>query len=99
MAMKKPGSFMGPFTTNSIVTMKVGNLCAFNPLDWDDLPVQKVPTTDMDFKWVYQLLRTRGMGSVIPTNTKLPAPDLLPVSGPETGEEACMGGKITIPSP
>lgn len=75
------------------VKIEIGNMCAVNPLDWGDLPTHIVDDMDGDFKWLYGLLRSKGMSGVkLPTGGELPAPRLLRQGGPETGEEACMGG-------
>lgn len=87
---------LGPFAENETVALVVRNLCSVNPLDWGALPIRRVTAIDEDFKWLYRLLRTRGATTVdLPMNARLPAPVLVRTSGTETGEEACMGGKIT----
>jgi hypothetical protein len=87
---------LGPFQENEIVTLAVGNLCAHNPLDWADLLPPEVPKEDEDFKWVYYLLRTRGKPTLDIPAEGLPTPVLAEVIENETGDEACMGAKMTL---
>lgn len=89
---------LGPFPPDEVVTLAVGNLCADNPLDWNDLPPRPVPDRDEDFKWVYYLVHTRGKPTLDIPPGKLPFPRLVEVLDPETGDEACMGAKMTIPA-
>jgi hypothetical protein len=90
---------LGKFAEGEIVTLAVGNLCSINPLDWDDLPPHPVTAIDDDFKWLYQLLRTKGKPTLeLPKDVELPTPKLKNDGG-ETGDEACMGGFITTRMP
>jgi hypothetical protein len=47
--------FLGPVPGRDFVFIKVANLCAHNPLEWDDLPLREVEGEDKDFKWLYRL--------------------------------------------
>lgn len=85
---------LGPFAADEMVTIEVANLCAYNPLEWADLPTRKVVGTDEDFKWVYQLLKPRtGSYAKLLKGSALPAPRLVPL-GPRTGDDDCMGAQI-----
>lgn len=91
---------LGPFPEGEVVTLVVGNLCGHNPLEWDDLLPPPLPPKDDDFKWLYHLLRTKGKPTLEFPQGELPAPILVPQGGDdETGDEACMGGKITVSTP
>jgi hypothetical protein len=86
---------LGPFTAGETVTIHVANLCAFNPLEWDDLPKHQVMRTDEEFKWIYQLLKPRtGSYPQLLKGSTLPAPRLLQDTS-FTGDEDCMGAQIT----
>jgi hypothetical protein len=86
---------LGPFKNGEAVTIMVGNAC-HNPLAWETLKKPPVPKIDSDFKWLYQLLRTRRKPDLrFPKGLELPAP--VRVASFRTSEEACMGGKITVP--
>jgi hypothetical protein len=86
---------LGPFTANEVVTVEIANLCAFNPLEWDDLPKRQVMGTDEDFKWVYRLLQPRtGSYAKLLKGSALPAPRLVREAS-RTGDDDCMGAKIT----
>lgn len=41
------------------VLVKVANLCAINPMEWQELEIREVRVPDVDFKWLYQLLVLR----------------------------------------
>jgi hypothetical protein len=38
------------------ITLKLANLCAENPLEWEELRIRGVLLEDSDFKWMYRLL-------------------------------------------
>jgi hypothetical protein len=85
---------LGPFTDDETITVEIANLCAYNPLEWKDLPVRQVMDSDEDFKWLYRLLEPSG--STYPDVLKgapLPAPRLVH-EGSRTGDDDCMGAKI-----
>lgn len=86
---------LGPFEDGETVTVEVANLCAYNPLEWTELPMRSVVGTDEDFKWVYQLLQPRtGSYAKLLKGAPLPAPRLVR-GGLRTGDEDCIGAQIT----
>jgi len=81
------------------VRLKMSNLCAENPLEWDDLPIRQVTGPDNDFRWLYRLLTASTDPDV---ETLLQNEELLPVPlpadlGGEVGADDCMGGIKTGP--
>ena len=42
----------------SVIRLKVANLCAGDPLEWEPFPDPVAPAVDTDFKWVYNLLHS-----------------------------------------
>jgi hypothetical protein len=85
---------LGPFAAGEIVTVEIANLCAQNPLEWEDLPKRKVMGTDEDFKWVYRMLKpTTGSYASLLKGSPLPAPRLVR-DGSRTGDDDCMGATI-----
>ncbi len=81
-----------------VVYIKIANLCAHNPLEWDVFNAVEV-TQDVDFKWLYRLLESNSGDTLADRlknagNAQLPYPVITP--GPENrGNEDCMGAKIT----
>ena len=76
-----------------VVRLKIANLCADNPLEWSELGQPAVVNEDLDFKWLYQLLRIRP-GTTAPdySMTALPHPY---TSEAKQGEvQDCFGAKI-----
>jgi hypothetical protein len=41
------------------VSVKIANLCAVNPLEWDEMEQRSTDGPDNDFKWLYQLFRPK----------------------------------------
>ena len=41
---------------NGEIKLKIANLCADNPLEWNELELRTAAIEDSDFKWFYQLL-------------------------------------------
>lgn len=99
-----------PVEGEEVVHLKIANLCAVNPLEWQELELEELKaakdgkdkeTRDRDFKWLYRLLDS--------TSAPLPArlgekPDLpVPVLEPDQGAgvQGCMGAvkTTTIPKP
>jgi hypothetical protein len=39
-----------------LIDLKLANLCAENPLEWNELEIRRVILEDADFKWMYRLL-------------------------------------------
>jgi hypothetical protein len=82
-----------------VVHIKIANLCAHNPLEWDAFNPVEV-TQDVDFKWLYRLLESNSGETLADRlknagNAQLPYPVITP--GPENrGNEDCMGAKITV---
>jgi hypothetical protein len=42
------------------IGLRLSNLCANNPLEWPELPINGVSGVDRDFKWYYRLLEAPG---------------------------------------
>jgi hypothetical protein len=81
--------------TGDAIMLKIVNLCAENPLEWNDLDQRLVKGDDVDFKWLYRLLQPSGA-----TYANLLRGGQFPV--PERrGKQAfgalqdCMGGRIS----
>ena len=82
--------------------LKVANLCADNPLEWEELPDHRVEGEDADFRWTYKLLQLKaGANGVAYPPATLPAPD--PVlrqdeidADLQSSEQDCFGGKISV---
>lgn len=78
---------------NEFIRLKIANLCADNPLEWDGFEVDDIARDDEDFKWLYRLLR-------LPSGTYwdklLGSPFPIPRYVPEgsVGVENCIGGII-----
>ncbi|MFL5386032.1 MAG: hypothetical protein ACJ8GN_26250 [Longimicrobiaceae bacterium] len=72
----------------AVITLRVGNLCKVNPLDWKELPFKPTPKIDEDFKWLYRLFKP----FLVPV--QLPAP-IHVKGGDETGDDGCMGGSVS----
>jgi hypothetical protein len=79
---------VGPIADGTVITLRVGNLCKVNPLDWRELPIKPRPKIDEDFKWLYGLFNT------FPVPVQLPAP-IDVTGGNETGDDGCMGGSVS----
>jgi hypothetical protein len=72
---------------NQVLKLKVANLCAENPLEWEELKIRIITgEKDKDFKWLYRLLDT-------PAN-QFPVPVLDRTSGAAGAEQDCTGGTI-----
>ena len=82
-----------------VIAIKVANLCANNPLEWDEFPLRTVVNHDLDFKWLYRLLTPPGDPNprkayeVALANAELPFPRAM--RDQAYGDEDCMGGSIT----
>jgi len=76
------------------IKLKIANLCALNPLEWDELPENTVLRDDNDFKWVYQFLQLKpGKDPKKFPRSAVPCPS--PVKSANEGElQDCFGGAI-----
>lgn len=86
-----------PVSKDGVVPIKIANLCADNPLEWEDLDLHRVTDNDVDFKWLYHLLRpTKGrsyeelLDAGDGTLHCLPVPEQGVGGG--SGREDCFGG-------
>jgi len=80
------------------VLLKVANFCDKNPMEWLDLGLRQVDHDDVDFKWMYRLVRpVQGTYATALNGKPLPMP-LRPAKGP-AGVEDCLGAQIggTVP--
>ncbi|HEU4557277.1 MAG TPA: hypothetical protein VFS20_05485 [Longimicrobium sp.] len=83
-----------PATGSNIVRLKVANLCATNPMEWNELGLRAADTDDVDFKWLYRLLKPRsGTWASVLKGNHLPHPHLPP--NPPAGVEDCLGMQTT----
>jgi hypothetical protein len=82
-----------------VVELKVANLCADNPLEWPEFdPVGNQPDEDLDFRWLYRILKPVSGKPIkdLIGNDPLPAPRRTG-RGPR-GVENCIGGTIKVPT-
>jgi len=79
------------------ITIKVANLCADNPLEWNEFRLRNVVDRDIDFKWLYRLLKSDNATALQDRleNAELPFPREVSVQA--YGDEDCMGGSISYP--
>ena len=79
------------------ITVKVANLCADNPLEWNEFRLRNVVDRDIDFKWLYRLLKSDNATALKERleNAELPFPREVSVQA--YGDEDCMGGSISYP--
>ena len=90
-----------PATPGGTVSVKVANLCADNPLEWEELNIRKVIGPDLDFKWLYRLFEPAGttfdallkVEGVEEFKKELPVP--IPISLLSSGSDDCMPGQKT----
>jgi hypothetical protein len=80
--------------TGPAVTLKLGNLCSNNPLEWRDLETNMV-SEDRDFKWLYRLFQPpAGLTySDILMGAQFPFPATKPGTQP-FGAEDCIGVQV-----
>jgi len=73
------------------ILLKLANLCATDPLEWDSFGATHPVVPDLDFKWLYHLMQP-GQECNVPYPPKdLPHPT--PVRGPrENATQDCFGG-------
>src|SRR5215831_1236086 len=78
---------------NGMIQLKVANLCAENPLEWCELDIRSSGDEDLDFKWLYRLMKNPT--SVRPgLKGELPVPVLDQTGGVAGKEVNCTGGLI-----
>lgn len=90
-----------------VIRLKIANLCAENPLEWNEFPLRSVILEDSDFKWFYTLLdpgkdpadptKERGWSAIL-GNRALPAPRLVSQTAPQphatsSGVQDCTGSE------
>jgi hypothetical protein len=81
---------------SNAVVLKVSNLCAHNPMEWDDLEI-RTTAQDVDFKWFYKLVKpTTGDYQSLLKGFEFPFPTTLPGLGQPEGGEDCIGLKIIM---
>jgi hypothetical protein len=77
---------------SGVVKLKIANLCAENPLEWSDLKLRTITgEEDVDFKWLYSLMKNPGLVPLTPTG-ELPVPTLDLTSGVASRDGDCTGG-------
>jgi len=78
---------------NGVIQLRIANLCAENPLEWQELKIRTVGgEEDVDFKWLYRLMENPAV--VLPAaDSELPVPTLDRTGGVSGGEQDCTGGK------
>lgn len=97
-----------PVEGEEVVHLKIANLCAVNPLEWQELELEELKaaadgkdeeTRDRDFKWLYRLLDSTSAPLPVRLGEKpdLPVPVLEPDQG--AGVQGCMGGVMTMTIP
>jgi hypothetical protein len=79
----------------NMITVKISNLCAHNPLEWRDYPTRTAGGKDVDFKWLYRLLEpTSGLTyPALLNGHEFPVPEQIGEQG--FGDEDCTGGSFT----
>jgi hypothetical protein len=56
--MREMTLFPTPGST-PFIELKLANLCADNPLEWDEFAGHMIRSADVDFKWLYRLLELK----------------------------------------
>jgi len=76
-----------------VIRVKIGNLCAGNPLEWDTFDDPEPISIDNDFKWAYNLVRSTTTDPIKKRLKKkvLPAPKR---NGGAAGVRNCPGASI-----
>jgi hypothetical protein len=46
-----------PTVEGGVIPLKIANLCADNPLEWDEFNPRLVSGNDVDFKWLFRLVK------------------------------------------
>lgn len=83
-----------PAEGEDTVSVKIANLCAYNPLEWMEMNPRRVAGPDLDFKWFYKLVTPEVPYAELLQDDKLPVPEPTGNS-PVTGAEDCMPAKIS----
>ena len=89
-----------PVTINGkqTIAMKVANLCAHNPLEWDEFEFRESTRRDVDFKWLYRVTEPTGKTfQKALLGAEFPFPRADATQG--MGLEDCMGGSISADFP
>ncbi|HEX6912361.1 MAG TPA: hypothetical protein VF142_18295 [Longimicrobium sp.] len=89
---------LAPVAGETELRVKVANLCAHNPLEWDDMPLRTVRGDDKDFKWLYHLHRPRNGESydqLLQRVGRLPIPTWLEAHNGDTASNDCIAGGTT----
>jgi len=81
----------------AVILLKVANLCAYNPLEWEDMNPQDASGPDKDFRWLYRLVEPREGGELgdVLKGAPLPVPHPAEDEPSPAGREHCIGGRIT----
>lgn len=91
--------FLAPVEGESELHLKVANLCAHNPLEWDEMPLREVMGDDVDFKWLYRLYRPRDGKTYkeVLGGQALPIPKRIPMAALpfDTGSNDCIPAGTT----
>ena len=83
----KPARIKG----KDVIAMKVANLCAHNPMEWDEFETREPARHDVDFKWLYRLMQPKsGSYKDLLLGSEFPYPRATPTE--TLGLEDCMGG-------
>ncbi|AHG92281.1 hypothetical protein J421_4746 (plasmid) [Gemmatirosa kalamazoonensis] len=81
------------------INVRIANLCANNPLEWESLKVHTSPTEDLDFKWLYHLFEPRtGSWDDLLAGNLLPVPQCIRTrtGDPDDCGPTGVSGKFTI---
>lgn len=90
----KPLAQHGDHEGRSLVMIKLANLCAHNPIEWDELDL-RVVQEDKDFKWLFRLLDdTSRIGDWATRLDDRPLPFPVLDDNSMEGDEDCTGGKF-----
>jgi hypothetical protein len=93
-----------PRVAGGTVLVKLSNLCAHNPLEWNELELRQVYGDDQDFKWLYRLLAPSDGSTYLQIlqGYEFPCPARA-LGGQETASDDCIGtvvkSSFTDPNP
>jgi hypothetical protein len=92
-----------PTTPGGVIPLKIANLCAKNPLEWEELPQRLVAGNDVDFKWLFRLLRPTNkrtyeelLADSVGALREFPIPVRLEGGG--LGRQDCFGAVMSVDS-